>query len=87
MRKLNIAFSAATLATSVPATALESWDSQGSRAGEAGYVPTTGNTYTNNLLAKLGVTSPRDKWPHTLALEALNTSVASPMNGLQRCSS
>ena len=74
MQKFNVVFSAAALAAaSLPAGAVEWWGSQWTGSGEAGYVATTGNTDTSNLVAKLGVTNERAKWRHTLNLEALNS--------------
>ena len=74
MQACKFVFTAVTLsAVSVPASALELWGSQWAGSGEVGYVATTGNTETSNLVAKLGVTNERVKWRHTLNLEALNS--------------
>ena len=42
-------------------------------SGELGFVSTSGNTDTSNLTARLGLVNERDKWRHSLGLEALNT--------------
>ena len=41
---------------------------------EIGYVTTSGNTETESLNAKAKVETEREKWRHTISLEALNSS-------------
>jgi putative salt-induced outer membrane protein len=64
---------AVAVAASLPVSAVELWGSEWAGSGEAGYVATSGNTDTSVLVAKVGVTNEREKWRHTLGLEALKS--------------
>lgn len=70
----GLALLAASMATTVQA--IEVLDSEWKGTGELGYVATSGNTDTQSLKAKLGLTHERPEWRHTLGLEALNSSEA-----------
>lgn len=52
--------------------AVEFRGSEWKGAGEIGFVATSGNTDTQSLSAKLGIINEREKWRHSLSLEALN---------------
>ena len=70
----GLALLATTMATTVQA--IEVLNSEWKGTGELGYVATSGNTETQSLKAKLGLTHERPEWRHTLGLEALNSSEA-----------
>lgn len=56
------------------AQAVEFRGSEWTGAGEFGYLATSGNTDTQSLSAKLGLTNERARWRHTLGLEATNNA-------------
>lgn len=73
MRKLHVVFVASTAMAAMPASAIEFMDTVWAGSGELGYVATTGNTDTSNLTAKLGLVNERERWRHSLGLEALKS--------------
>lgn len=60
------------LCATAQAQAVEVWGSDWQGTGEFGYLATSGNTDTQSLSAKLGLTNERVAWRHTLGLEATN---------------
>ena len=73
MKHLHVIVIAAAAVVATPASAVEFWGTEWTGSGELGYVATSGNTDTRNLAAKIGLINDREKWRHSLGLEALNS--------------
>ncbi len=71
MKKNRLVLIAATAIATTPAHAAEFLGTEWAGSGELGYVATTGNTDTSTLTARVGLVYERDRWRHSLGLDAL----------------